>query len=620
MYYLTVRKLMYMLLIIFFCGNILLGCDDSDSDSNDEKAGLSGTTETTWYKDADSDGYGDPEVSIAQSSQPINYIMNSDDCNDYDDEVYPGAPELCDGKDNNCNGEVDEGACDLKEIELSGKIKNLAAAKDYISEEVYLQLVSMPETGNLDFETDREGRRVYSSDLATTEIQSADSFQFEILSLLPGTYVIAAQSLEPYAPDNEISPILSTSTDEFARIIIPDDYTPPLEIELGEVFIPLPEAITQNENSGSQNVQSPPMAPGVSATDGSYTDRVRITWDAPEGATAYEVYRADSYMGSKEKIANTSETRYDDTAIPCGESYYYWVKAKNSYGASNFFYSDLGYRKCPVPSAPINLSASDSEHEDMVSLSWNEVVEASAYDIYRAASSGGEKIQIGSVETTNYNDTNAACGVTYYYWVKATNSTDESGFSSYAQGSLSCSNEGDNSTSVGSLSTPTGLSATEGAFVDKIRLKWNASSRASSYDIYRATRVCGEKTKIGSASSNIFDDTSVPNRALYYYWVKAKNSAGESEYCDHDTGYLMRLPSPPTGVSASDGKYIDKILVKWNAVSNATSYDIYRADWPEGEKTKISTTSRTSIYDNTVECSSCKTGICGPKDYTYFVK
>ena len=32
-----------------------------------------------------------------------------DDCNNYDSSVYPGAEEICDGKDNDCDGSVDEG-------------------------------------------------------------------------------------------------------------------------------------------------------------------------------------------------------------------------------------------------------------------------------------------------------------------------------------------------------------------------------------------------------------------------------------------------------------------------------------------------------------------------------
>jgi len=52
---------------------------------------------TSWRPDADDDGY------------PFN-----EDCDDNNPSIYPGAPEVCDGLDNNCNGETDEGnVCDL---------------------------------------------------------------------------------------------------------------------------------------------------------------------------------------------------------------------------------------------------------------------------------------------------------------------------------------------------------------------------------------------------------------------------------------------------------------------------------------------------------------------------
>ncbi len=64
--------------------------------------------ELPYYLDADGDGYGDPDHSVVAAIPPAGYVLDNTDCNDADASVFPSAPELCDGLDNNCDGAVDE--------------------------------------------------------------------------------------------------------------------------------------------------------------------------------------------------------------------------------------------------------------------------------------------------------------------------------------------------------------------------------------------------------------------------------------------------------------------------------------------------------------------------------
>ncbi len=72
--------------------------DDCDGEVDEDPA-----DGDTWYADADGDGYGDPDAPVLSCDQPSGAVPDDSDCDDGDANTYPGAPELCDGVQNDCD-------------------------------------------------------------------------------------------------------------------------------------------------------------------------------------------------------------------------------------------------------------------------------------------------------------------------------------------------------------------------------------------------------------------------------------------------------------------------------------------------------------------------------------
>jgi Putative metal-binding motif len=70
--------------------------------------GVPGKCGCTFHHDADHDGYGDAMVPFVGCAPPAEYVLDGTDCNDVDPTINPGRAEVCDYKDNNCDGHVDE--------------------------------------------------------------------------------------------------------------------------------------------------------------------------------------------------------------------------------------------------------------------------------------------------------------------------------------------------------------------------------------------------------------------------------------------------------------------------------------------------------------------------------
>jgi hypothetical protein len=77
---------------------------------------------TTYYRDADGDGYGNASDSIEADSAPAGYVTDNTDCDDTNAAVNPGATEVRNGIDDDCDGQIDEGCPTIRSATLSPNV------------------------------------------------------------------------------------------------------------------------------------------------------------------------------------------------------------------------------------------------------------------------------------------------------------------------------------------------------------------------------------------------------------------------------------------------------------------------------------------------------------------
>jgi hypothetical protein len=167
-------------------------------------------------------------------------------------------------------------------------------------------------------------------------------------------------------------------------------------------------------DTGYEKLSSPG---NVEASDGDYCNKTRVTWDAVEGATSYRVRRGDPWGATEDWTA--SGTSYDDTLGTASTVYTYWVRACWEVDCSELSVGDDGYRGAPM--APTGTEATDGLYPDKVRVTWDAVVGATSYKVQRSLLPDPYETIADGLAATQYDDTHAVQGRSYYYRVAACN-------------------------------------------------------------------------------------------------------------------------------------------------------------------------------------------------------
>ena len=259
---------------------------------------------------------------------------------------------------------------------------------------------------------------------------------------------------------------------------------------------------------------------GVTASNGGFADRVKIAWNAVAEASHYRVYRSASASGSKTPVSGwQTALNYSDTTAEPGVTYWYFVVAAADGEGRNASGYSAGAAGSLKIDAPTGVYATDGTSATGVTVSWNATPGAEGYKVYRGTANNPDAAEVvSSVSSVSFDDTTAAPGTLYFYWVTATNAVSESAKSGVETG-------------FRSIPAPTGVTATTTSGAAAVTVSWQPVDGAAYYRIYRGTK-SGEDfaVEIDTTTETTYADESGAANRTYYYSVKAVGTSSESDF------------------------------------------------------------------------------------------
>jgi len=310
------------------------------------------------------------------------------------------------------------------------------------------------------------------------------------------------------------------------------------------------------------NTLGPAYIPnGISASYGSFEDKIGIQWNNIPTVTGYKVFKNDTTL-----LGTVFTNSIFDTVSSPGILFKYNVTSfitQNGFTLdSNFSNPAYGWRGL---TAPNNLTTSGSSFLDRVILSWTGVTGATAYKLYRYDTLvPPETLSLLATTTNNsYTDFAVLAGRTYIYGVKSSCGLGDSPFGLTAMAVLS----------RGVIAAPSGVSASDGVYTDRVDITWNSVAGVSGYKVYRDLPAL---QNIVTTTSQQFNDYVATPGITYTYYVTAYDLLrGESVPSLSDTGSVGFIPvvsavTPSYGIISGG----TTLTVSGNYLSNTQSVTI----------------------------------------------
>lgn len=332
-----------------------------------------------------------------------------------------------------------------------------------------------------------------------------------------------------------------------------------------------------------------PVAPENVAAVNSATG-VSITWEQVNDTAGYKIYRRkiDGEYTQIGDVRGFQTVAFTDKTAKSGTEYTYCVKAYNAFNEGEISAErTLVYLKQPT------LTKAGSVYGG-IELIWKKSSGAEGYTVYRK--NGKEDVVIAELEgdeTTLLLDKNVKNNKKYEYTVIAHKGIHRSSFA-YR-------------TSKVYITAPTLKKAS--VCNGYVKVSWEKTKTADKYRVYRKTASTDwEYLDTVSKKYSTFKDETVKNGESYVYTVRAIDSKYNSGY--DRAGVTANYVSAPKGVTLKN-YYSNSIRVKWESVSGAKEYIIYRKDTKNKSWVKVC---------ETASCQYKDCDIVNGREYTYSVK